>query len=434
MHASYVENENSLYSNLITPPGLLLAESKCPYLYWTERHLQVMWWEQKYFKNIRTSQGLKIEVLTPGIWNSETGPDFLHARLKIEGQEIQGHIKIDLDDNQWAIHKHHQDSRYDSVILHISLWSQSKVPHLFNSKSEKIHQVYLEHFLTIPESRILQLIDLDQYPCRKFLGSGRVIQNHLNIYREEKILNLFQSPSESQLAQKAQYLKNHIDDTRLLLPAGIAMNLGNKRNKEAFFELFLRLLKYKDKPEDELLAIALGMCGFFTSKFKIKWRNSSLYTKLLKLHENLFNQIPYSINLVLNQIKPLNHPVRNIVFLVKLIRDPLLNSLFFEIYFTWRRQWPESFLKKDWSSFHQMILDRLPSYKDPYWNFHYTFENASQNQPISLLGNELKELTIHNTILPLLYVDVIQTNNSSEIKAFRDLHRFYSSFCSIKNK
>jgi len=176
------------------------------------------------------------------------------------------------------------------------------------------------------------------------------------------------------------------------------------------------------------------MCGFFTSKFKIKWRNSPLYIKLLKLHENLFNQIPYSINLGLNQIKPLNHPVRNIVFLVKLIRDPLLNSLFFEIYFSWRRQWPESFLKKDWFSFHQMILDRLPSYKDPYWNFHYTFENVSQNQPISLLGNELKELTIHNTILPLLYVDVIQTNNSSEIKAFRDLHRFYSSFCSIKNR
>ena len=55
------EIENNLYAIDTQPQQTYqVAETKFPYLYWTERHLQVMWWERKYFKNLKTSENLPI--------------------------------------------------------------------------------------------------------------------------------------------------------------------------------------------------------------------------------------------------------------------------------------------------------------------------------------------------------------------------------------
>ena len=54
----------------------------------TERHLQILWLEQKLLKNLITNQGESIEVISPGIWNTGPGPDFLKAHLKIGNCEI----------------------------------------------------------------------------------------------------------------------------------------------------------------------------------------------------------------------------------------------------------------------------------------------------------------------------------------------------------
>lgn len=420
MFVPYAETQNSLYTTHIPTP-YQLAESKYPYLYWTERHLQAMWWEQKYFRNLQTSGNLPIEIISPGIWNAEAGPDFLKAHLKIGDQEIKGDVEIHLDDDSWVQQKHHQDVRYDKVILHISLWEPNSKNAIVNSKGINIYQTYFENSLTISQTRILQLIDLDQYPYRKFLGSIRNSQTVLNSPQEEKE-DFFHSEGEWRLTQKAQYLKGHIEDSQLLLPAGIAMSLGYKRNSESFFELFLRLLKHKERSENELLSLALGICGFFSTKYKTKWQGSTFYKELLALYNRLSYLAPHSITLNLNQVRPVNHPIRRIAYLVKLLKDPLMTSLYTEIYSCWHQNWPTSFLKKDWQPMRQMITDRLPNYTDKYWSWFYTFENEPQKQPLSLFEKDLSEIVITNTILPLLYVDILKKKNPSEISAFRDFY------------
>lgn len=430
MYVPYSEIENNLYATDMPTHSYHVAETKFPYLFWTERHLQVMWWEQKYFKNLKTSEGLAIEVISPGIWNADAGPDFLKAHLRIGNQEIRGDIEIHLDDQSWLQHKHHQDARYDKVILHISLWRPHEKKAITNSRNENIHQAYLETSLTISQTRILQLIDLDQYPYRKFLGSGRCAKTLFNSLPEEKVADLFRSAAEWRLTEKAHYLKGHIEDQRLLLPAGIAMALGYKRNSEAFFELFLRLLKHKDKSEHELFSLALGMCGFFSDKYKERWKNSLFYRKLLQKYNDHSHLVPHSISISLNKVRPLNHPIRRMAYLVKLIKDPLVSSLYTEIYLCWHQHWPSACLKKEWAQLRQMISDRLPTYIDDYWTQHYTFENEIQKQQLSLFGKDLKEIVIINTVLPLLYVDIMKKSNLSEVTAFRE---FYRSFPSSNN-
>ena len=369
-------------------------------------------------------------MISPGIWNAEAGPDFLKAHLRIGNEEIRGDIEIDLDDQSWEQHKHHLDGRYDKVILHVSLWRPQVKRTIINSRNESVHQAYFESALTISQTRILQLIDLDKYPYRKFLGSGRCATTLFKTLPEEKVFDLFQSAAELRLAEKARYLKGHIEDQRLLLPAGIAMALGFKNNSEPFFELFLRLLKHKEESETDLISIALGMCGFFSDSYRKKWRNSPFYQNLFQSYSNSAFLFPHTISLNLNKVRPLNHPIRRIVYLVKLIKDPLMSSLYAEIYLCWHQYWPASAMKKEWSLLRQMFNDRLPTYTHDYWNQHYTFENEEQKQPLSLFGRDLKEIVIINTVLPLLYTDILQKNNLSEINAFR---QFYQSFPKSNN-
>lgn len=134
MYVPYSETEEDALYSIPVPTPFRLAESKYPYLYWTERHLQVMWWEQKYFKNLKTRENLPIEIISPGIWNAEAGPDFLKAHLKIGDREIKGDIEIHLDDESWVQHKHHQDTRYDQVILHVSFYLPHTHKAIINSK------------------------------------------------------------------------------------------------------------------------------------------------------------------------------------------------------------------------------------------------------------------------------------------------------------
>jgi hypothetical protein len=73
----------SAYKDLLEGSFLYeVQESVKKYHCLTERHIQVMWLEQKYFSQLRTEEGDLIEVISPGIWNGEGGPDFKRRRLE----------------------------------------------------------------------------------------------------------------------------------------------------------------------------------------------------------------------------------------------------------------------------------------------------------------------------------------------------------------
>ena len=163
------------YQQLLNPPVVHcpshIAETQNAYHVFTERHLQAMWLEQKYFRSLATSQGIPIQVLSPGIWNSESGPDFLKAHLRIGSEEFRGDVELHLSDDSWYHHQHHLDKRYNQVILHVGFWKSGKGNPILTSEGKTVLCTHLKDLLTIPEARIVKLIDLDLYPYKHFVGS-----------------------------------------------------------------------------------------------------------------------------------------------------------------------------------------------------------------------------------------------------------------------
>lgn len=415
------------YRDLITENRLILAEPSRPYSLFTERHLQVIWFEQKYFKELKTSQNQDVKVISPGIWNQGPGPDFQKAHLLIDGKELYGDIELHLSPEDWYHHGHDTDARYSDVILHISLWPFRIQNNLSTPSGKPILQVYLAPFFTIPETRILQLIDLDLYPYTKFVGSGRCSHQLFRDLPEENIKHLFSSAAMWRLEKKQAYLEGHCESPEKRAATGMALALGYKQNSQSFLQLYHWLSSLKSLNEESLLALALGSCGFFEPPHLKRWGNSEYYRHLSALYMMLSFSIAYQpkFQLTLSQIRPFNHPVRRLAALVKVVRDPQFAELENTFHLLWRYEWKQ----EAWASLRKSFIETLPDYEDSYWNLHYTFEPSPQTKLLPLLGASIKQEMIINTILPLLHGKIQDDGSPEEVRAFLS---FFESFPALK--
>ncbi|MGZ3633410.1 MAG: DUF2851 family protein [Parachlamydiaceae bacterium] len=412
---------DNLYAKLL--PSILhyVAEEKHTYHFLTERHIQALWFEQKYFENLKTLSNETIEIISPGIWNLDAGPDFRKAHFKIGKHEYFGDIEIHLSDESWEQHKHHCDPNYNQVVLHISFWAPRRLRSLMTLTGTPIVQVYLENFLTVPIAKLTHLIDLDLYPYKKFVGSGRCAQDVFKQLSSEETSRFFEKAADWRLFRKRQYLQSRIDDPSLYMPAGIAMALGYKNNSEQFLSLFLEMQSLHFGSEQETLAWLMAKTGFFSTHFQDKWGRSSYYHELKKLSEKF--ERAKLVSLHLTQIRPLNHPIRRLVTLAKIYQDATLTLLFPRILSEWKTHWQKGLAKQKWKSLIDVWKQCLPCYTDDYWNHHFLFEELPREQTLSLMGDDLRREIVVNLFFPFLEEYLVNEMNMPEIKAFEAFYR-----------
>lgn len=78
-------------------------------------------WKHRLFPSepMQTTDGTPVEILNPGLWNHNAGPDFFNAKVRIGEEVWVGNIEIHLHSSDWYRHGHQTDAAYDNVILHV---------------------------------------------------------------------------------------------------------------------------------------------------------------------------------------------------------------------------------------------------------------------------------------------------------------------------
>lgn len=135
-----------------------------------ERELYTFWKTQQGNSFI-SPLGESVYIVHPGIENSYAGPDFINAIVMINNQLLHGNIEIHAHAIDWFNHGHHEDPKYNNVILHVyskgkdvEICSQSghkitsiKIPHHFESS------LCLQHINDFSQSEIVDIIRVWSY-------------------------------------------------------------------------------------------------------------------------------------------------------------------------------------------------------------------------------------------------------------------------------
>ena len=121
-----------------------------------ERVIQKIWLRQDFIvEQANTESGQRLEVIHPGRWNLQAGPDFKGARLRMAGREVVGDVEIHFNSSDWRVHGHQSDANFNQVVLHVLLYAVSS--QLSQARTEQGH---------IPESLVLLPLlkhDLESY-------------------------------------------------------------------------------------------------------------------------------------------------------------------------------------------------------------------------------------------------------------------------------
>ena len=76
----------------------------------TERLLQFIWQFQYFNKNnLHTIDGECLEIILPGQYNHNQGPDFFNGRIRIGDTILVGNIELHLIEADWHRHEHQHD-------------------------------------------------------------------------------------------------------------------------------------------------------------------------------------------------------------------------------------------------------------------------------------------------------------------------------------
>ncbi len=85
-----------------------------------EELLHFIWQSKTLLKQpIETVSGESLQIIQTGSLNTDAGPDFFNAKIKIGNTLWAGNIEIHLKSSDWKNHNHQSDKKYNNVILHV---------------------------------------------------------------------------------------------------------------------------------------------------------------------------------------------------------------------------------------------------------------------------------------------------------------------------
>jgi hypothetical protein len=360
-----------------------------------ESFLREIWKAHDSFlvSDILLSDGSPVQVIECGVENSHRGgPDFLGARIVMDGIQISGDVEIHITPDGWQEHEHAGDARYSNVVLHVVLEGSDE------KTGPPVPELILRDNLAFGrndlwEELFRRLYDRSpELPCFPHnilvpMRFKRKVLEQFGYARLEELIDRVtiserEIPSESELLERVY---------QLTMDA-----LGYSQNRVPFRELSallplsrLRFAReaFSENRSISLEAVFLGVAGLLP-KPMLDFDNETneylidLNARWNAIQQSLrFPEVLAEHDWAFFRIRPANSPHRRLALAAALA----------EKYFS-RQEW----------NFRDAFFDRGPVINlgdNPYWEYHTSF-GSKLADPQSLLGNERGSAIWLNVIIP----------------------------------
>ena len=348
-----------------------------------EALLHYIWRHRVYnSETLVTTTGSPVFIIDPGIHNTNAGPDFFNAKIRIDNEIWAGNIEIHSRASDWVKHGHHTDKAYNSVILHVVEHSDADirtenghiVPQLVLQIPEKTKESY-DHLLN-KNALVSCLTQIKDIP---------------KLYLTDWINSLLIERLKRKTDDLHKLLKDYNNNWGEVFYITLSRNFGFGINNDAFERLAKNLpVKYILKHKDSVLqteALFFGQAGLLNEQ-NVE-NQDDYYLSLKKEYDFLrqkFNLKPLEGHIFKSlRIRPNNFPHIKIAQLVALIRsqDVLFSNML------------ES---DDISTLRNLFISELSD----YWQTHYLFGKTSSKKK-KMIGMSAQNIILINTVVPILF-------------------------------
>ncbi|MDO9258231.1 MAG: DUF2851 family protein [Bacteroidales bacterium] len=365
----------------------------------TEEFLHYIWQYRLYSPNLVLQTGEQVEVLHPGVHNTDSGPDFFNAKIRIGKTIWAGNIEIHILSSDWKRHNHQQDMSYDTVILHV-VW-RDDLP-VFRKDSTQIPTLELDGLYN--ENSWKNYLKFMASP--KWIPCDTMISNVDSFLRNAWLDRVLVERLERKSLQVEHILSLTKNDWSHTFYRLLAHNMGFKLNNQAF-EMLAQSLPYQflAKHADDLFqveAMVFGQAGLLGTSFTDEYPQ-----KLKKEYEFLkskFDLTPIDSHLWrFMRLHPGNFPTLRLAQFASVIHHS--KSIISEL-----------FSSNDVKTYRNLFGAEASG----YWNTHYTFDKPSALKR-KTLGLSSIDLLIINLVAPILVAYGRWKNDTPMIEKAVDL-------------
>ncbi len=346
----------------------------------TEKLLQFIWQLQYFNRNeLLTEQGEPLQIIVPGTWNTNQGPDFLSAKIRLGETLWAGNIELHIHTSDWFKHSHQTDSNFNNIVLHV-VWHNDEPP-----DTPVFHLPVLEL-----QPRVSNLL-LQRY--EEWMQNMLFVpcENTVHQVNEVTWLKWKERMMIERLQRKSTYILDlykrnrwHWEETFWWL---IARNFGIRVNAEAFEavaqSLPINILTKHKSQINQLESLLFGQAGLLEARFEED------YPRMLQKEYRFLRkkyQLPkVFVALKFLRMRPSSFPSIRLAQLAMLIQQS--THLFSRI--------------KEIQSL-QEVRELLNTTANDYWHYHYRFDEKSAYK-VKKLGEDMVDNILVNTIVPILY-------------------------------
>ena len=384
-------------------------------------------WSEQLFKSdkLYTVDGLRIEIISSGIWNLEEGPDFKDAEILLEGRGVvKGDVEIHVCSGDWARHGHSKQKEYENVCLHVFMWNDRKDKYI-TIKNHRIPQLQLYDYLKYELDKLVDMIDIENYPHTGSANAGPC-QKRLNIVsHDDKWIGQFLDyAGDERILIKADRIEKQLKSRTFeqTLYEALLESLGYKNNKEQFKCLGtlvtineIRRLIPSDVSLNErsrkIQALLFGISGLLPSqRSRYKSAKDKHTLEYIADIERLWSEIRKDIkkkpmdgeSWSFKYSRPGNYPTRRIAAISRLLAENYETGIFRVVLNSFEN------IDNNKSNIDQIktiiknTISLFMELYDTHWSHYYTFGGKRLKTKGRLIGKERVAVIFINIIIPVL--------------------------------
>ncbi len=345
----------------------------------TEKLLNYIWFNRLYFEEQQTLLGQCVRIISPGIPNTNAGPDAFNAKVEIDGRLWAGNVEFHVRASDWHRHNHDGKREYDNVILHVVFEADEQI---FTQTDNPIPTIILNY----PKSILSNYNTLIQSPHICPIEFEKIDSFRLNQWIDRLLIERLQVKTE----RIAQILHDSQNNWKQAFYVTLCRAFGFGVNADAMQQvaqsLPLNVIMHHRNSLQQIEALLLGQAGFL-DHIDSPDSQTSIWQREYNFLKNKFSlQSTNGVFFKLLRMRPASFPTMRIAQFAMLLHQH------------------EHLFSKTLNNLNIKSLRQIFTVSaSPYWHTHYRPSHITEHHGCNL-SRQTIDLLIINTVVPFIFL------------------------------